>query len=336
MAIRDPFKITKDSAIWQKRSNHYAANKIDSSVKLGVVRDVFTDESTNDVRYAVEIVGKNNAIPVSCRLARNFGGVFNYEEFQLRGYTVTQDGTNISKNIAKSGDMVLVAFIYGDSRHGIIIGGLSHAARKPKLDSKKGPQYISEFNGVETSINEFGEYRLTFKAIPTNASKLDTYNDPLPEPEYDKEIGSSYLFMDKTGSIQLNDNATKKPQFIKIDKKGGSIDVISGQISLKLTKEAESVSLTCKILDIKAATSIHISTKDSVIENTSSIKVKSPKIAIGNQGVELLDQLSRLIDALGNVQPISPVGPCTTLLATPQWANVESIKANIKGITGSL
>lgn len=335
--MHNPFKIIKDSSVWHSSRNYSAVNKTDSSIRMGVVKEVFIDEPTNDVRYIVEIIDKNNIIPVSCRLVRNFGGVFNYEEFQLRGYNIDQNNTDVILNITKPGDMVLVAYLGGSGRFGVIIGGLPHPARKPKLDSKKGPQYISEFNGIEKSINEYGEYRLTYKGIPKNIDKLNLAdNNQLPEPEYDTEIGTSYLLMDKTGSLELNDNSKKNTQLIKIDKKNGTIDIVSGKISLTFVKEKEAVTLVCKTSDIKAETYISLKTKDTVSESTNSIKIKSPKIAIGSGSTELLDQLSKLIEALGNIQPISPSGPCTPLISTPQWANVESIKSNIKGITGSL
>jgi hypothetical protein len=62
--------------------------------------------------------------------------------------------------------------------------------------------------------------------------------------------------------------------------------------------------------------------------------MKSPQVAIGTAEVELLEQLAKLIDKLGAVAPISPVGPCTPLMATPQWPDVMAIQAKIKQITG--
>jgi hypothetical protein len=140
--------------------------------------------------------------------------------------------------------------------------------------------------------------------------------------------------MDKTGSFEVNDNAQSDKQFLKIDKPNGTVELASGKISLKFTKSSEAVSLKAKTTTINSDTFIKMNTTSFEVSASSKANIKSPKIAIGKEGVELLDQLAKLIDALGTVQPISPIGPCTTLQATPQWSQVESIKAKIKEITG--
>ena len=232
--------------------------------------------------------------------------------------------------------MVLVGFLNGESREAIIIGSLTHPARTPSLDPKKGPQYLSEFNGIETRINESGEYKLTFKALPKNIKTLD--NEPknkLSKPEYDTKIGGSYIYLDKTGSIELNDK-DKETQMFRIDKAKGTTTIVSGKISLVMTKSKESVDLKCKLLNVSSADKINIKTKESTIESSKSIKIKSDKVAIGKNGIELLDQIFQLIDALSKVAPISPVGPCTPLISTPQWSQVVTIQNKIKQITGSL
>jgi hypothetical protein len=88
-----------------------------------------------------------------------------------------------------------------------------------------------------------------------------------------------------------------------------------------MDKNAQSMVLTCEVYKLEAsATAI----------------VNSPKVAIGNGTIELLDQLTQLIDALGKVTPISPVGPCTSLNEVEDWHVVEQIKANINKIKGTL
>ena len=228
------------------------------------------------------------------------------------------------------------AFLNGEAREAVILGGLIHPARKSTLDITKGPQYVSEFNGIETSINESGEYKLTFKAIPTNIKKLDDKpSAKLPAPTYDDKIGGSFFKFDKTGSIELNDK-DKDPQGLKIDKPNGTFTITSGKISLTMTKKEEKVELKCKILDIVAQDKITSKTKESSLDASTSVKIKSPKVAIGKEGIELLDQIFQLVDMLSKVTPISPVGPCTLLISTPQWSGVSSVQSKIKEITGSL
>ena len=40
--------------------------------------------------------------------------------------------------------------------------------------------------------------------------------------------------------------------------------------------------------------------------------------------------MENLILTLSTITPISPVGPCVPLAATPQWAGIESLKAQIE------
>jgi hypothetical protein len=335
--MADPFDIVKDSSLWQNSSSTQAINRKDPYLRIGVVKKVFREERTSDLKYLVEIQDRNNAIEVSARMLRRFGGVFNYEDVVYHGYKIDSKPDPVRDFDAKAGDCVLVAFINGEGREAIILGSLIHPARKSTVDVTKGPQYVSEFNGVETTINENGEYKITFKAVPTNIGKLDdTPSKTLPKPTYDTRIGGSYLQFDKTGSIELNDKDLAGIQNLRIDKPKGIIQINSGKISLTLTKKEEKVTLKCKVLDITSDDKITGKTKEFSLNASKSVKINSPKVAIGKSGIELLDQLSKLVDMLGKVIPISPVGPCTPLMSTPQWPGVTGVQAKIKEITGSL
>lgn len=103
-----------------------------------------------------------------------------------------------------------------------------------------------------------------------------------------------------------------------------------------MTKKDEKVDLKCKLLNIVADDKITSKTKEYSLDASTFIKMKSPKVAIGKPGIELLDQLFQLVEKLGKVTPISPVGPCTALMATPQWPGVVAVQSKIKEITGSL
>src|SRR5581483_281913 len=142
----------------------------------------------------------------------------------------------------------------GQGREGVIIGGLTHAARHTNLDAEDGPQYDAEFNGIHTNINADGEWTLTFRGLATNTSILN--NSPvaaLPAPTYDTTVGSSFMKFDKTGGWIVNDNATSDPQLIHIDKAAGTISVNSGKISLTMTKSSQAVNLSCVDLTINSS-----------------------------------------------------------------------------------
>lgn len=333
----NPFETVKDSSIWHSSSNFTAVESKDPYIRIGIVKKVYRDKTTTDLRYLVEIRDKNDQIELNCRAMRKFGGAYNYEDVVYRGYKIDDKPDPVQAMDAKAGDMVVVAHLNGEAREGIIIGGLAHTARTSTVDITKGPQYKSEFNGIETVINESGEYTVTFKAIPTNAKKLeDKPSKKIAAPTYDTKIGTSFFKFDKTGSYEVGDNSTTGKQSIKIDKANGIVHVNSGKITLTMTKKEEKVELKCKILNIVSDDKITGKTKEYSMDASTSVKIKSPKVAIGKDGVELLDQLSQLVDALGKVIPISPVGPCSAIAASPQWNGVVSVQSKIKSITGGL
>lgn len=336
--MSNPFAIVKDSSIWQNSDAFSAVNGKDPYLRIAIVKKVYREERTSDIKYLVEVQDRNNSIEVNARMLRKFGGVYNYEDVIDRGYKFDDKPDPTRDFDAKAGDAVLVAFMNGEAREAVILGGLIHPARKSTLDITKGPQYASEFNGVETTINENGEYKLTFKAQPTNIKELE--NKPskkIAPPKYDEKVGGSYFWMDKTGSLELNDSEKEKGiQQLRIDKPKGTITINSGKIKLEMTKEKELVTLKCKVLEITSDDKITGKTKEYSMDASKSVKIKSPKVAIGKEGIELLDQLFQLVEALGKVQPISPVGPCTPIMNAPSWPGVVSVQSKIKEITGSL
>lgn len=335
--MSNPFNIVKDSSIWQNSKVYDAVNQKDPFLRIGIVKKVYREQRTSDIKYLVEIQDRNDSIDVNARLLRRFGGVFNYEDVVDHGYKF-DDKPDPTRNFeAKAGDTVLVAFLNGEAREAVILGGLIHPARKSTLDITKGPQYQSEFNGIETRINENGEYTMTFKAIPTNIKKLDDIpGKVLPAPTYDAKVGGSFFKFDKTGSVEMNDKAQDGIQNIRIDKPSGTITINSGKIKLTMTKKEEKVELKCKVLNITSDDKIMAKTKQTSINSSEFVKINTPKVAIGKEGIELLDQLFQLVEKLGKVKPISPVGPCTALVTTPEWPDVAAVQSKIKEITGSL
>lgn len=329
--------IVKDSSIWSDPSNLSTLNKLDGLIRIGIVKNAFNDEDTGELRYLVEIQSNAKKINMNCRMMRRFGGVFNYEDYILHGYKTNDSPDPVDGFDAKAGDAVLVTQLNGQGREGVILGGLTHAARQTTIQADDGPQYEAEFNGIKTEINADGEWTLTFRGQPTNLDALDdTPDDALPDPEYDLEVGTSYMMFDKVGSWTVDDNATSDPQSIVIDKENGTVTITSGQISMLMTKSDQSVVLTCVDLTINSSNSISENTTDYALKASATAKFDSPQIAIGHGGIELLDQLTQLIDAIGKLLPLSPVGPCTALNTVAPWPLIEQIKSKINQIKGSL
>lgn len=329
--------IVKDSSIWQDPDTMSVANRLDGLIRIGIVKGAFNDTDTGELRYLVEIQSNAKKINMNCRMMRRFGGVYNYEDYIDRGYKTNDAPDPVNGYDAKAGDAVLVGQFNGQGREGVILGGLTHAARTTTIQAVNGPQYDAEFNGIHTNINANGEWTLTFKGQPTNLSNLNnTPSSAIPSPQYDTAVGSSFMKFDVTGSWTISDNANSNPQSIFIDKPNGVLTTTAGQVSMVMNKGQQSVVLTCNDLTINSANTITENTTAYQLKASATAKLDSPKVAIGHDSIELLDQLTQLIDAIGNITPVSPVGPCTSLNEVEDWPIVEQIKAKINQIKGTL
>lgn len=332
------YGIVKDSSVWINPSDYSAVDKKNDSIRVGTVLKSKFIEEANETRYLVEVRDKNDKILMWCRPMFRFGGAHNYEDAVYSGFTDTPLSANSSTISGKAGDFVLVACLNGQGREGVIIGGLTHPARKSILKPDSGPAYTSEFNGVETKITEKGEYTLTYKGLPVNAAllKAPSTSAPIPPPVYNPTITGSYIKFDSTGSIEINDKAIALPQSIKIDKSAGSISIKAGPTELTMQKASQQVDLKCNILSINSKIQIKQETALFSVEAKTSIKLKAAKIAIGFGPIELIDQIIKLIDQIGLVVTQSPVGPNTPVSSSPNWTAIMLLKQNLTTIKGSL
>lgn len=308
----------KDSSIWMQSATLDVITRQDNALCIGVVREVRNVKDTNELRYMVEVYQKTDTMIIPCRMMRQFGGVFNYEDYVMQGYNYNAKNNNQNGTLALAGDVVLVGKIGGNGREGIILGSMTHPARKSFLDSTKGPQYKSEFNGIETSINEDGEWTLTFKGQPTNLSKLkDEPNQPIPAPTYDANVGTSFMKWDKTGSFILSDEATDSDgvQKLFIDKKNGTIDIFSGKINLNFKKAGEKVSLTNKETLITSSDKITYKTSSFEGEATDHIHVKTPSYVVEGPKIRLGDESAFESLILGTTFRLEQVTMNTTVSA---------------------
>lgn len=331
--------IVSDSSIWKNNHAFAAADSKNNSIRVGMVREERYDEVGKQTKYLVEVFDRTNQIPVLCVRLDRMGGAYNYEEYTHVANPVEQKNLSSgSKYAVRTGDVVLVAFAGGDSREGFILGGIRHPARKEKVGKDTGQAYNAEFNGMNTSINKDGEWKFTFRGIPTNISKLSTPSDgsDVPDPTYNDAVGTSYMQFDKTGSWTLSDNAQSKPQSVKVDKPNGKIIVTSGAVTITLDKNAELIAMVTKDMTVNASKSITKTTQEFSLTASTFTKIKSPKVAIGTDSIELLNELVKLIEALSKVVIYSPVGPCAVFGSSAQWPAVDKVKSNINTIKGSL
>lgn len=303
------FNNVRDSSIWKNPSAFALAAPEYNSIYQGTVISVLTRGRT--VLYDCELLCPAGLpILAKCETIQNSNGVYNYEEIIHNGCPNYNDkSANIPATLLKPGDSVIVAFINGNINKGIILGGIKHELKSiDKLKIQDGPQKYSIFNGIEQLINKDGEFELTFKGQPSNLSDLQAFagGGTAPTPVYDEKIGGTHIKIDKTGSIILSDKNTEE-QKIKIDKTNNRIEIMSGNDA------------AIKLSSVK-----------------KGISIKANKIAIGKNGIELLDQISQFIEALGQLSIQSPVGPCAPVSASTDWPKVLEIKTKIDQIKGQL
>jgi len=277
-----------DSSVHRNKASFSALHDKDTSIKLGVVREntVIEDNGILETRYMVEIYdGKRGFTAVPCIRGSRFGGVYNYEEYTLRGFDVGKDSTSYGSPSLCPGDTVVVAYFQGDSSQGVILTCLNHRGRQEKIEQPEGEfgvEYYSEFNGIETVINSDGEYTRTFRGQPTNLDKLKEAptGSPIPAAEYDEEVGTSYYKWDKTGSWELSDNATEDLQSIKVDKPNGQIIITSGKTTFTIDKAEESYSIVNKKTTFTSEDEFNIETKKTDINSQDLVSITTTKMDV--------------------------------------------------------
>ena len=318
----------------------------DNRICVGIVREKRVLDN-GQTRYIVEVLRDGRQIPMSCVLLQRFGGVHNYEEFDVRPWVKSFPANLLPKVSAgkygkRAGDVVVVAPLNGDFREGIILGGIHHPARTADgetLEETK-QQYVSVFNGLATEIRDDGSYKVTFKGRAVNDALLDLppFGQTPPKPIYNPLVSGSFFGFDKDGSFMISDD---RMQLIKMEKSlaTGNLILKSGQAKIELSGTLATGKINMKANEINMEGQLTTSIKSTVSHSVESLQVsiKGQQMAIGNDRFELFQGLSDLIDALGTLVVTSPVGTCTPLMAAPTWASkVLPIQILIKTMTTSL
>lgn len=327
--------IIRDSATVNDSNAFAAHNRKDSSIKMGIVREIY-QSSSSEIKYIVEAQMAGLTTPLVCSLMTRWGGVQNFEEYGLRSYhgSTSTDAINGSAQSMETrvGDVVIVACIQGNYREGIILGGIRHPGRKAKI-LPNDIAYLSQFNGVETTISNKGAYKVTNRAVVSTALDFAVPGAPIPPEVLNPTVSGSFFELGDDGSFTISDNMQ---QTLKVDKSGQTTTITSGKCSIKLETISGTTTIAAPTLTITNDIKTEITTKALNMEATLTAKLKAKQIAIGNDSFELINGLVKLIDALGALVVVSPAGPCNPLQATPTWTQVIAIKQQLTMLKGSL
>lgn len=303
-----PDYIVKDSSVWLDNFSNKLLMGGDYSIRIGIVREHVYMQDSGETRYIVEVWKNNRSYPITCIRTSRFGGVYNYEEYNLRGFDAGNDNASLTNYTVVPGDMVVIAAANGKSREGIILGAMNHVARDEILPSTGAIAYVSEFNGIQQTINKFGEYVVRFKGLPTNLNKLlePPNGEDIPPAEYDTEVGGSFYSFDASGSYIVSDNSTSGNQAIFINKPGGQIVVTSGNTALVIDKENESYSIKNKVTTFDTTDQWNLNTKETNIKSNdvdidaTNIKTKGEWKMDGNMEIKGNTTQTGNVDIKGN------------------------------------
>ncbi len=283
-------------------SSSYEKTYQNTMLRIGIVLKVYeTDDEKNINKVVPEYdvmaleqeqqYGLNSTIYKSCVSYDGFGGVADFFQAKLRP---VKDSRKTEQKINfqdETGSIVLLLCIDGNSDRAMIIKSFP-SNQKQVLTKDKGIHLEGEYNGINYQINKDGELTVTFRSA--------TNDDGTAK---DTAAGGSFLKIDKTGSIELNDN---NKESIRIDKEKKTIDVkaekdISNTTDANFNVTAkqnanvkvQDLVATCqgKVLisakgtsAIKVDAALTVTTPNLQVKASSSVNVQSNSIQLlGNQ-----------------------------------------------------
>lgn len=314
-----------------------ATRVLDSSIHTGVVHEELPAGNTGETLYVVMVTLHGLDVPITCTRMSRWGGAHNYEEYSPRGYEDPQSigiGINFSQ---RPGDVVIVAFMDGVAKQGVILGGVRHPSR-PQALLDGGPAYKSRFNGIEKEITADGSLAYTYKGITEElALNLPPSGKVIPEPIDDEVKAGSTFGFDVDGNFNIGDGDRQTIVMTRESEKGGNLVITSGTTTVTIAggDEAKTVEVSTEgTISLTAMEDITVSGKSLSLTSESTYAIEAKGLSITAGGNELLDLITTLVDEIGSLAATSPVGPCTPLMSAPTWAKVTAVQAKIKAMMG--
>lgn len=336
--------IVTDSTLYKNGEAYDAIDNRDTAIRVGIVRKSIEVEKVG-TKYLVECFVGGNQVPVSCVPLTRFNSPYNFEEIRLkpwlRGSATSGflDPGTASTYSLRDGETVMVAFIDGSAREGVILGSIKHPTRDTVTDEQT-LAYHSVYNGLETTIDTEGAYKVTFKGAPLNDQKQVQPGTQEPSAvEYNDEIAGSFYSFDNAGNFSIDCSNNDGANSVVINKTEGMITIESGKSTINIVGGSSDgeLSITTGTINTEAKEVNYKAQSTFKVEAAESISIKALNVAIGNDTIELVDGILQMIDALGKVVVTSPVGTCTPLMASPQWASgVIPLITKLNTLKGSL
>jgi len=340
-----PDYIVPDSTLYKDEESYTLYDSKDNGIYVGIVRKSIEVEDVG-TKYLVEYFSNGSQVPISCVPMTRFNSPYNFEEIRykpwLRGPATSEllPKGAVSTYDMRDGDVVIVASINGDGREGVILGTIKHPSRET-MTEEETLAYYSVYNGLETKIDPEGAYTVTFQGAPLNdAAPIPPGLREVEEVKYNTVIAGSFFGFDNTGSFTADVSNELGTNMIKLtrDPAGGSIMIESGKniISIAGTPALGELSVTTDAYKVEVLESEMKATTTMKFE-ALQMSIKGTQVAIGNDTIELVDGLLQILDGIGQVVVTSPVGTCTPIMASPQWAsNITPLITKLNTLKGSL
>jgi hypothetical protein len=277
--------------------------------------DVMTLEQESDM-------GVNTTIYKNCLTMDRFGGVADYFQMKLRPVKdVIKTKTQV-EFASETGSVVLILCLDGMSEKAVIVGGMQNPS-KQILTKEKGHHLEGEYNGVNYQVNKDGELTVTFRSKTNDDGTISKEEQDKPEAE---RAGGSFLKLDKTGSIELNDNKTES---IKIDKTAQTISIKSEKTTSVVTNDEinltskNSTNIKAKDLIANAEGRISLSAKSpSMFKCEAELTFDAPTVKI--QGTDMIMAQASQIQLLGN-QVIVGNGAVPAVVSTTTFLGIGNM-----------
>lgn len=229
---------------------HLYRNVNSLGFRVGEVKNVIypggTGNSSNFVKYTVEVAYKDGTSPYSSTLYHNcivsslFGGFADRFTYTLRSDT-NQNKNNNNSNVGV-GSKVLLLCVNGNTNNAVILGGLPDIKAGDIKESKEqGHNLFFEFNGCQFTVNNDGEVQLQFRGATKVDGKLTDTAVPGAE--------GTFVKVTKDGNLQIS--TPDENQFLTFNHKDKKIEILA-QKEWNLTVKGSALIQTDEHVTIKS------------------------------------------------------------------------------------
>ena len=269
----------------------------------------------------------NNALPTASsketEATSNSATAASYNEVSA-GNLNTNKTPEVDENFSENENLKPLQHYIGDV---IVSGRYGHSLRfttTPKSGKFAIDPKFSKSEGSPITI--LSNTRHTTDTRKVNDFKTETFTDE--DNVFVMASGQSLEFEQSSKTLKSADS--KKINSWKTEQWGKTPQVLlsSGRIVFNSTQK-EIIAFAKNGIALSSESSLTLDAKQDVSINGKKIELGTDAdqpVILGN---EFKNWMNQLIDAIGLITAITPVGPASPLTATPQWAQIITLKSRI-------